>query len=233
MFQIEKGFRFSDPAWCEAIMGVIRAKGIKVLFLDSLLSCLGIKNENDNAELAAVLDVVRHRFVAEGLSVVFIHHPAKNQEGGNGLRGAGDILGKMDVHICLTKNTEDKRKVAVSYEKMRVEDESLLSNFEIRLAGDGGIRQLHYRYLGVTKTKTDEMVGKIRSAMAGIGEGQTREAVASSVGTDIKNGTFVRSWDKLKKEGSIYQGIDKKFYLKNCKPEGLHQPVDKSPEVPF
>lgn len=213
-FQIERGFRFTDPEWCEAIFQETVKRNIKVLIFDSLLSCLGVKNENDNAELAAVLDIVRHEFVAKGLSVIFIHHPAKNQEGGNGLRGAGDILGKMDVHLCLTKDNEDKRKVTISYEKMRVADEALLSNFQVKLSGEGDLRSLQYRYLGVTKTKTEDMTEKIKAVMSTRQDGWERSELTTALGLEDDNGTFSRSWDKMKKEKIVYRGVDKRFYLK-------------------
>ena len=214
MFLIEEGFKFTDSLWCDEIKNIIKERSISVVILDSFVSCMGIKNENDNAEIAAVLDVVRHEFVKQGLTVIFIHHPSKSNDGGKNLRGAGDILGKMDVHLCLTKDEEDKRKVKVSYEKMRVADETTVSDFEIRLTGENDLRTLQYRYLGTAKTKKDAMAGKILEVMKEIPDGCARDELAEYMSTGKSDGSFRRAWDKLKKDNLIYQSPNKRFYVK-------------------
>ena len=212
MFLIEEGFKFTDSSWCDEIKSIIRARQISVLILDSFVSCMGIKNENDNAEIAAVLDIVRHEFVKQGLTVIFIHHPSKSNEGGKNLRGAGDILGKMDVHLCLTKDEEDKRKVKVSYEKMRVADETTVSDFEIRLIGENDLRTLHYKYIGAARTKKDKMADSILEQMKTLEDGCTREDMADYMNTGKSDGSFRRAWDRLKNDNLIYQSPNKKFY---------------------
>jgi len=147
-FAIECGFKVKNPEAREYLLAFIKENGIKLVVMDPFSSVMGLDNENDNAEVSTVMDILRHEFVKAGVSVLFIHHPSKGMEGGKNLRGAGDILGKCDVHLALEVSEEDSKLISVSYEKMRVMDDSLLSDFDIRLESDAVGTNLRFIYAG-------------------------------------------------------------------------------------
>jgi hypothetical protein len=155
-FRIDQGFKMQDEEWRKALLADVEAKGIKLIVADPFSSVMGLEDENNNAEVAVVMDLIRKEFIAKGITFVFIHHPAKGDGEGKGLRGAGDILGKCDVQLHLEKDEEDPCQITVSYEKMRLLRPDAVQNWKMRFIGDEALRDQRFRYLGEAKRRYEE-----------------------------------------------------------------------------
>lgn len=216
-YMIDEGFKFTDERWREAIKETITQKGIKLLILDPFSSVMGLNNENDNAEVSKIMDIVRKEFVNMGLSVILIHHPSKGDGDGLNLRGAGDILGKCDVHLSLEVNDSPDKIIKVRYQKLRVEDISKVSDFNMRLTGDSDFRDLRFRYLGKAlkdhEIKRNALADEILETLDPNDEFTQRE-IAEIVGHKPNNSKFQAAWKLLIKNNQIlFNQITKKWHL--------------------
>ena len=204
-FLVQKGFKLQNPVWLKTLLDFIEEKGIKVVLLDPFSSVTGLENENDNAEAAKVMDILRRELVERDLTVIFIHHPSKGDAGGMSLRGAGDILGKVDVHLGVEKDKEDPKLITVSYEKMRMEDETKFSSFQVRLAGDELVRSQEFKYVGAKKSKKEELTEVILAVFENNqGNPMTRTDVAAACGRKKNDNSFDKAWEKLLVDKSIH-----------------------------
>ena len=215
-YLVDEGFKFTDERWRNELIRIIEERGIKLLIVDPFSSVMGLDNENDNAEVSRVMDLVRKEFIKRDITVILIHHPSKGDGDGKNLRGAGDILGKCDVHLCLEVENEMEKIIRVSYQKLRVADRSKVSDFRIRLAGDSGLQDLRFRYIGTAKPayqeERDELAAEILKNMADDEEYAQKE-LATLVGQKSNNSKFVAAWKQLVIEKKINQNITtKKFY---------------------
>ncbi|MFA5130387.1 MAG: AAA family ATPase [Patescibacteria group bacterium] len=214
-FLIDGGFKFNDKTSRTDALHFIEEKGIKLLVLDPFSSVMGLENENDNAEASRVMDIIRKEFVTKGLTVILIHHPSKGDGEGRGIRGAGDILGKCDVHLCLETDSADEKIIRVNYEKLRIADRSLVSNFKMRLTGDTFSRTAEFIYLEETKSKkeNEKMILKdqIMEAMAD-GEEYQRQQIADLVDHSSTGKAFDSAWKELITEKRIVQNMTTKKY---------------------
>lgn len=151
-----KNFKLSSQTDVSLLKDYLRASEIKLLVLDPFSSVLGASNENDNAEVSKIMDVMRELINELNIGIVFLHHPAKGEEDGEiNLRGAGDILGKVDVHITLeVVNPEHRDVLKLSYEKLRVADSRNVSNFKVQMVGNTDMGDFEFIYAG--KTGSDD-----------------------------------------------------------------------------
>lgn len=193
-FRVEQQFKMQDPLWRMALIEDIQTKGIGLIIVDPFSSVMGLQNENDNAEVATVMDLIRTDFINKGITVVFIHHPSKGDTDGKNLRGAGDILGKCDVHLHFEKDPNEKDLISISYEKMRLIADRDVQNFKIRITED------QFKYIGLTKPKFIEeretLAALIRENMV-MGEKYTKSVLAKDIGQKIENPKFKAAWDWL------------------------------------
>ncbi len=217
-YMIDEGFKFTDERWREAIKETITQKGIKLLILDPFSSVMGLNNENDNAEVSKIMDIVRKEFVNMGLSVIMIHHPSKGNGDGLNLRGAGDILGKCDVHLSLEVENPLDKIIKVCYQKFRVEDISKVSNFNMRLSGDSDFRDLRFRYIGKALSKTVEKRNELaEQIMIAIDDGEEREQreIADMVNQKPSNKKFIHAWKSLTNDKKILKNSTTNLYHKD------------------
>lgn len=221
-FYVDQGFKMRDPRWREKVLGFVAAKGIRVVFMDPFSSVMGLKDENDNSEVSEVMDIIRKEFLKNDVAVVFIHHPSKGDEGGKTLRGAGDIIGKCDVHVTLENEQEDRKTVRVSYEKMRVADESLMRNFKMRIEGDPALRDTHFSWVGEAKPKWQEerdgLLVDARAALPTMPDEFGRKDLAEACGSSEKGDRFVAVWTELLRTGEVVKVTAKKFRRKTAMP---------------
>lgn len=211
--RIDQGFKMQDETWRKALLADVAHKGIGLIIMDPFSSVMGLENENDNAEVSQVMDLIRKEFISKGITVIFIHHPSKGDTDGKNLRGAGDILGKCDVHLHFEKDETDKRQITVSYEKMRLVPDDEVENFKMRITGDALLHDQHFRYLGPAKPKgeeeREELAEAIKKNMAG-GELYGKKVLAESVGQKLNNKKFIGAWEFLEKNGHITASFEKK-----------------------
>lgn len=225
-YLIDVGFKFKSPAWREEVLRIIEEKRIKLLILDPFSSVMGLQNENDNAEVAEVMDVIRKEFVQRGLSVILIHHPSKGDGDGKGIRGAGDILGKCDVHLSLEVENESEKVIRATYQKLRVADRNRVSDFRMRMAGDGAFRDLHFRYLGRALSKGIEERNEFAQQILAVmekGQEYSRKDVAQLLDTSTSAKRFSGVWKNLMQQKKIGINVTtKRFYnnIDNSRVEG-------------
>lgn len=216
---IDAGFKFKSEAWRAEVLKIVREKGVRLLILDPFSSVMGLENENDNAEVAEVMDIIRKEFVQRGLSVILIHHPSKGDGDGKGVRGAGDILGKCDVHLSLEVENKPEKLIRVEYQKLRVADSSKVADFKMRLASLNPFGGLAFRYVGQAKArlqeKQDETAKKILVAMED-GQEYTRQEIADITGISNSGGRFSTSWSAMLESKQIQRNPTSKKYYKNA-----------------
>lgn len=150
-----KNFKLSSPTDVSLVNEYIRMNNIKLLVLDPFSSVLGAGNENDNAEVSKIMDVMRELINELNIGIVFLHHPAKGEDDDEiNLRGAGDILGKVDVHITLAVANQDQRDLLkLSYEKLRIADSRNVSNFKVQMVGNTDMGDFEFIYAGKAEKK--------------------------------------------------------------------------------
>ncbi len=217
-YLVDEGFKFKDERWRNELIRIIEEREIKLLIVDPFSSVMGLENENDNAEVSRVMDLIRKEFIKRDVTVILIHHPSKGDGDGKSLRGAGDILGKCDVHLSLEVESEMEKIIRVSYQKLRVADRSKVSDFRMRLAGDSEVRDLRFRYVGVAKPQFMEdreaLVQEILKCME-VGETYMQADVAKRVDQRPNNKKFVAAWKALIAEGRVKQSSITKEYYNN------------------
>jgi len=207
-FYIDCGFKMSDESWRSKVLEFVEARGIKLIFMDPFSSVMGLKDENSNAEVAVVMDIIRKEFVKRNITVVFIHHPSKGGEGGASLRGAGDILGKVDVHLTFAVESAKDRLISVKYAKMRVADSSELQDFQVQLVGEKGAKDWEFVHKGEMKPKGVEERDALKTAILKVfetGEEFGRKEVAELVGASNSGDRFTNVWNSLVEIGEIKQ----------------------------
>lgn len=212
-FRIDQSFKIKDPAWLNALLADVDKYNIGLIIMDPFSSVMGFEDENDNAEVSGVMDTIRKTFLDRGVTVVFIHHPSKNAEGGANLRGAGDILGKCDVHLHLEKDEIDRKQVTVSFRKMRLISDDEVITFKMRASGDSLLGDMSFRYLGEAIPKHEiernALAGQILALMTP-GESYQKSKLATEVGQKTDNKKFLAAWQQLEATGKLKPGIEKK-----------------------
>jgi len=216
---IGSGFKVSDPNKMEMLATHMKKMKIKVLFLDPFSSVFGMKDENSNSEAAELMDSVRRTFVDSdvGATVVFIHHPSKGDDSKKALRGAGDILGKCDMHICLEKKDPINRIVEVSYAKNRDIEDDQVATFRIQYTKSTDASTLGagiWKYLG-TAQDIDAPPKNETMVLEGYPFGQvfTQDELAAPFGMSRKSGKFQDMLKRWEADGKFIK--TKKGYMKS------------------
>jgi hypothetical protein len=119
-WSITANFNLQKASDVKELAEYCRSEAIKFVVFDPFTSVAKMTNENDNAEAAAVMDTIRHELIDSDLActVLFIHHPAKGEGMDESIRGAGDILGKCDMHFLIDRK-EKSRKITIKCKKTR------------------------------------------------------------------------------------------------------------------
>lgn len=146
-YRIASGLKLSNLQHIEEMYTWCVQHDVKLIFLDPFSSVAGMKDENDNAEASTLMDTVRTMLVNRGITVVVIHHPAKTNDGSFSLRGAGDLLGKLDTHIVLEKNKE-KEEIIVHFAKTRDVDERKIWDFRMKFEAEEALGRSVFNYMG-------------------------------------------------------------------------------------
>ena len=205
-FYVDAGFKMKEQAWVDRILQVVDKLGIKLIFLDPFSSVMGLENENDNAEVSKVMDIIRKEFLKRDITIVLIHHSSKSANGMPSLRGAGDILGKVDVHLAMNIEDASERLITVKYAKMRLIDSSDLKDFQVRLAGTKGLRDWRFEYVGEKKSDfieaRDDLRGRIETLFED-GESRSRKDVSSALGESNTGKKFKDVWNWMIEAGLL------------------------------
>lgn len=236
-YVIDHGFKFKDEVWRTELLRIIEGKNIKLLIFDPFSSVMGLENENDNAEVAGIMDIIRKIFVKKGLTIIILHHPSKGDGEGRGIRGAGDIEGKVDVHICLDVKGESDHEVKVRVHKNRVADRSTIQEFRMSLSNAEDKSKLRFEYLEEVKDDTSKKRNRDHEKLASEIEGfltdeeeYEREEIAEGVGQNSSNHKFNKVWSKLLEEKRVLRnGVTKKFHIPLSLPPPGSEPKPSYP----
>lgn len=205
---VGSGANIRDPKWVKWIKEYIKKHKINLMILDPFTAIASMKDENSNAEANQVMNLIRTEFVDSELecTVIFLHHPSKGDDGGKNLRGAGDIVGKCDIHLALEKVDAKERIVRVTYEKTRDVDEAELNNFDMQLRENPETKKLEWIYLGVAKSDWAQKRDQMRKDILSLFEEQSswsRRDVAKQLNTTTTAEAFSHIWRDLLGEGVI------------------------------
>ena len=95
---VEQGVNLSDVDSMKALRLVLEKEQSDVIILDTLSQLSSVENENDAAQLAAVLSTARKiRELRPGSTVIIVHHVNKSEKGK--VRGSSAIRGNADTVI--------------------------------------------------------------------------------------------------------------------------------------
>jgi hypothetical protein len=133
----QNGTKIDNPEHLHKILALIKQHDIKFVTMDSLVD-LHEQEENDSGGMQKVMAPLR-MIVKEGVSVLFLHHPTKQQgfgprKSGQGLRGSSNILAQVDCHLHVEKKSGEDNLI-FRHEKMR--DSFQLDPFEVKISFEG------------------------------------------------------------------------------------------------
>lgn len=212
-FLVDQGFSFQNDLWRQAIKEYVKLHKIRLIVVDPFSSVMGLKDENDNAEVARVMDLIRKDFIANDVTVIFLHHPSKGEDNAASLRGAGDIVGKCDVHLTLEKDKLDPCLIKVSYAKMRVASANLVADFQMRFTGEAFMRDMHFRYVKTVGSRTKEEKTKLATEILAIlkeDEEYGKDQIAKRLGQNYRSVKFSVAFDQLVKDGDLKETLNTK-----------------------
>jgi hypothetical protein len=99
--------RLDEPHWRERLIAAAVQIRPRAVFLDPLVRMKGFRSENDQAEMAVVLDTILDLRETAGTCVVFNHHTGHE---GKHLRGTSDLEAFWESKVTITKD-DGLRKV--------------------------------------------------------------------------------------------------------------------------
>lgn len=102
---IEEGFNLSDADAVAELGAIIAEDDFKLVILDTLSQLSAYENENDAAQLSAVIRAAKSiREKNPGATVLLVHHTNKSEKGK--VRGSGAIKGNSDAVIVAKSRGE-------------------------------------------------------------------------------------------------------------------------------
>lgn len=204
-WNVSGGFDVQNPKIMQELKELIIKRQIEIIVFDPFTSCTKMRDENDNAEARIVMDIIRHELVDSELecTVIFIHHPAKGDQDAKSIRGAGDILGKCDMHFTLEikERAIDYAKIEIECGKSRYEpvdtfyaimEKDYQDTFQRLIWQFGGVKQ---------KEKEDEKGDEFRVLKKYLELHPTvgRKECAELISLNVTGTRFRKIWDELTK----------------------------------
>ena len=112
-FAANRRVRLNDPKWRERILADASRLKPRLVILDPLVRLKGATtSENDQGEMAAVLDYLRDLRDALHAAVLFVHHTG---HGGTHLRGTSDLEGYWESKLSLTAQADGATEVTAEH----------------------------------------------------------------------------------------------------------------------
>lgn len=201
-----RGFRFTEPAAVERLIGELRAHGTDVVIFDPLQRMIPGVDENGAAETGVVWDAVARMHEAlPHLVVIVIHHT--NKDGGlswNAIRGSSRHAGEVDLGLFLDKGDDHTLKLGLDGRDIpQFLDRG--EAIEIEYTINRETRTFHMQATGAkikvgnAGRRAEASQSKILDAVAGGLE--TKEQIADAVGLSLdQTGVHLR---KLEEEGRL------------------------------
>lgn len=194
------GREMSDK-YVENIVEECRKKNIGIVMVDSLIR-MHNKNENDSSEMSKVLNYFK-KITDYGIACLILHHHRKNSfygSAGEAMRGSGDILASVDVHMALTRK-DNVVTISQTKNRFREEIKSISASFVYK---DG---KLFFQFNGYQKDKEDEakdLEDNIFSFIdnnQGINKSELAEAFRQNTG--VATGKIQKSINHLIENGKV------------------------------
>lgn len=98
------GIDLIDREWVERLIGQLRWINPGLVIIDTFSMLARVSNENDNAEVAAVMANVNAIVQATGATVMLIHHVTKTTRS---VRGASAFVGNADTVVMAEEEIKD------------------------------------------------------------------------------------------------------------------------------
>lgn len=194
--------REMDDKYAEEIVKECQEKEIGIVMVDSLIR-MHSKNENDSSEMSKVLNYFK-MITDSGIACLILHHHRKNSmyagTAGEAMRGSGDILASVDVHMSLTRK---ENTVTISQTKNRFCEEIKPVSASL-IYKDG---KLKFQFVGYEKDKEEkakELEDNLFSFInynQGVNKSELAEAFKQSAG--VAAGRVQKGVDSLIKSGRI------------------------------
>ncbi|MCR4329073.1 MAG: AAA family ATPase [Candidatus Roizmanbacteria bacterium] len=214
---ISSGFSLKDKEKVSELRKYIETNNIKLLVLDPFTTCAEMKDENSNAEAREVMDVIRHEFVdtEHGCTVIFIHHPSKGEGSSENIRGAGDILGKCDMHFVLEKIGEGRTTViSIKCKKTRfIQPDDFIAEM---VEDEKDFGRLEWKYRGTHEDKFKQECNLLKEKILHnlTDESYTQKDLALVCSTTSADSKFVSAWNDLI-DNDLIQKIDRYKWKKS------------------
>jgi hypothetical protein len=112
-FAANRRVRLNDPAWRARILADAGKLKPRLVILDPLVRLKGAStSENDQGEMAEVLDYLRDLRDALESAVLFVHHTG---HGGSHLRGTSDLEGYWESKLSLVARSDGTTEVTAEH----------------------------------------------------------------------------------------------------------------------
>ncbi len=198
------GVKVTDKRTHKNIIDFCKAHDIKLLFFDSLVRIHSAK-ENDATEMNKVYEALKG-FTQEGIAVVFLHHHTKRigDKGTTSLRGSGDVLAWVDVHISIDK-AEDIHTIS----QPKARDFEEFKSFKVRRIQneDGSISFLNLGEIETKKSKREETRASIISLLSDPEHPELNQSsiikMAKERGVSVGEKAIAKVLDDMARDGHI------------------------------
>lgn len=184
-FAIRSGFKIDDPGWVARLHQALLTDPVDLCVFD-VFQRLHLKSENDQAQMAAVLEVLNALNREFGCGFLVVHHNRKLQAGNEArpnqmLRGSGVLSGWAECSLYCRKGKSRNQVFVIPESKDAPEiDEFLVLREDTE---DGGVR------LVLAETSQQEriteqavLVFNVVQRMIGTGTDCTAQRVATALG---------------------------------------------------
>jgi hypothetical protein len=101
--------RLDEPRWRERLIAAADEIKPRAVFLDPLVRMKGLRSENDQLEMAIVLDTILEIRETTKTCVTFVHHTGHD---GRHLRGTSDLEAFWESKVTVEKKDDGQRVVA-------------------------------------------------------------------------------------------------------------------------
>lgn len=214
-YLIGKGFKITSPIHRQELMDHCEKEQVKCIVFDPFSSIAGLQDENDNAEASKVMDLLRNCFVARGVTVIFVHHPAKSDDTGWTLRGAGDVTGKVDEHFVLEKDEKIKNEVIVRFAKTRDIDPMKVHDFRMQFGETKN--GLAFEYL---RREEDTTGDREQDAM----DSAAREIV-TKFGDELSVEELAKKVKELRRDAPAKNAVERALKKRPTVPDQIYSPA--------
>jgi hypothetical protein len=211
-YQSFGNFKADNEKKVAAVLKKAKENGVKLIILDSLVN-VHDQDENDAGGISKVFQGIK-KFLAEDISVIFIHHHRKNNGFGQNnpaqsLRGSTNILAEVDSHVSVErKPNEDilvlKHNKSRHAEALAPMEIKIIKNAEELPAPTG------FEFIGTLdekKRKAEEAAEAVEMLLT---EGiKSRQEIEASLASDFGKGA-VNDGVKLCEKNSTVERVPKK-----------------------